>query len=218
MNELIQNLVMTSAPSAEPVSLDVAKVHCRVSLSYTGDDAYILALIVAAREYCEKETRRSFVARTYELRMNGLPCRFASQAGYLRSFERFPVYTYGEIRLPKPPLIAVESITYIDMDGNQQTLDPSQYQVDAGGVLPGTICPAYGQMFPQNRYQLDSARITYQAGYGTPAEVPSGICQAMLLLIGHWYRNRESVSDAGLAEVPMGVKALLSSFQWSGVS
>jgi uncharacterized phage protein (predicted DNA packaging) len=33
--------------------------------------------------------------------------------------------------------------------------------------------------------------------------------QAMLLLIGHWYEHRESVTAGSLVEIPMGVEMLL---------
>jgi hypothetical protein len=42
--------------------------------------------------------------------------------------------------------------------------------------------------------------------------------QAMLLLIGHWYNNRESVQiGAAPAEVPMAVDMLLSPHKVWGV-
>lgn len=43
-----------------------------------------------------------------------------------------------------------------------------------------------------------------------PREVlfTSGIWAAMLLLIGHWYANREATAP-GLTETPLGVEALL---------
>ncbi|WP_313073057.1 head-tail connector protein [Atlantibacter hermannii] len=43
-----------------------------------------------------------------------------------------------------------------------------------------------------------------------PREVlfTSGIWAAMLLLIGHWYANREAAAQ-NLSEVPLGVEALL---------
>lgn len=39
--------------------------------------------------------------------------------------------------------------------------------------------------------------------------MPPGIISAMLLLIGHWYENREALSADSLKEVPMAVKDLL---------
>lgn len=47
-------------------------------------------------------------------------------------------------------------------------------------------------------------------GETSPREVlfTSGIWAAMLLLIGHWYANREAAAQ-NLSEVPLGVEALL---------
>ena len=43
----------------------------------------------------------------------------------------------------------------------------------------------------------------------TAPEVPQKWKQAMLLAIGHWYQNRESVSAGSLSEIPMGAEMLL---------
>lgn len=40
---------------------------------------------------------------------------------------------------------------------------------------------------------------------------------AMLLLIGHWYSNREAVSDKNISEVPLAVGALLQPYRIYGV-
>ena len=42
-----------------------------------------------------------------------------------------------------------------------------------------------------------------------PIEVKPTWKQAILLLVGHWYANRESVSSPRLSEIPFGVKDLL---------
>lgn len=40
---------------------------------------------------------------------------------------------------------------------------------------------------------------------------------AMLLLIGHWYANREAASSGGLTETPFAVEALLQPYRIYGV-
>lgn len=49
------------------------------------------------------------------------------------------------------------------------------------------------------------------AGTGTHyvGVLPTGVRQAMLMLIGNWYENRESASEVSLSEVPFAVNALL---------
>ena len=57
--------------------------------------------------------------------------------------------------------------------------------------------------------------ITFTAGYGgTAAAVPAAIRQAMLLLIGQWYDNREAVTvGAAGSPMPMAVDALLAPYR-----
>lgn len=40
---------------------------------------------------------------------------------------------------------------------------------------------------------------------------------AMLLLVGHWFANREAVSDKSLSEIPLAVNALLQPWVIYGV-
>src|SRR3546814_13092774 len=57
------------------------------------------------------------------------------------------------------------------------------------------------------------ATVTYTAGYA-PEEVPFALVQAMLLLIGHSFSNREAVSVGNNgSEIPLGVESL-SIRQW----
>src|SRR3546814_6091932 len=52
------------------------------------------------------------------------------------------------------------------------------------------------------------ATVTYTAGYD-PEEVPVALVQAMLLLIGHSFSNREAVSVGNTgSEIPLGVEKI----------
>ena len=55
--------VLVTAPTEEPVSLAEAKLHLRVD--YTNDDVLIGALITAARQHAENDTRRALVTQTW---------------------------------------------------------------------------------------------------------------------------------------------------------
>lgn len=63
-------------------------------------------------------------------------------------------------------------------------------------------------------------RITFKAGHAAPEEVPSPLVQAMLLLAGHWYQNREaSVSDPRVSnvskKVEFGLQSLAGRYRFS---
>src|SRR6185369_1494353 len=180
-------LSQTVAPTAEPVSRAEAKAHVRQDS--TADDDQLDGLIKAARHYCERWTGRAFVTSTWALTLDCLPCGGDA------------------LRLPKSPAIAVSSITYTDTAGATQTLSSTLYQVDVT-TEPARIIPAYGQVWPTTRSQLGAVTVTFTAGYGAASAVPQPIKQAMLLLIGSWYENREAVIKGTIvAELPMAVEA-----------
>ncbi len=185
----------TVAPTIEPVSLDDAREHCRVT--GTAEDGYISGLIVKARRYLERVLDRQLITATWQL-----------------DLEDFP----EEIELRKLPVQSVDQIQYADPDtGTLTTLAASQYQV---AVLtpdePARICPAYGLCWPSVRGDTYSAvRVIFKAGYGaTQASVPTDYQHAILLLVGHWFLNREAISDETLTPVPEAFQALLAECDW----
>lgn len=185
------NIRIITPPTEEPITLDEAKQHCRVSDD--SDDSYITALITAAREYVETQTRRAIITQTLELRLPG--------------------WMGGRIELPRPPLVSVSSVVYTLDGGTTATLNASLYTVMK--TEPGAIVPTYNTTWPTTRAQVESVFVTYVAGYGGPAAVPQTIKHAMLLLIGHWYENREA-STVGVEAraLPMAVQSLIGNASW----
>jgi len=184
-------LTLASPPSVEPVSLAEAKAHCRVE--HDEDDTLISALIPAAREHVEAVTKRVLITQEWTWKLDAFPCQF---------------------NMPKPPLQSVESITYVDSAGNTQTLDAAEYRVD-NDCEPGRITEAYDASWPTTRLVTNAVTVAFTAGYGQAGtDVPQPIRQAILLLIGHWYENRESVAvGVSVAELPQAVEALLSPYR-----
>ena len=185
-------LVRTVEPAAEPVSTAEAKDHVRVDIS--DDDALIGALIATAREYVEEASRRALVTQTW---------RF--------SLEAWP--ETDTIELPRAPLQSVTTFSYTDEDGNSTTLvEGTDYEVDAESE-PGKVVLAANQSWPWvDLHPKTPIQITYVAGYGDASDVPQRWKQAVLLLVGHWYENRELavVSGAVPKEIPFAVESLIN--------
>jgi len=182
------SVTIKTEPATEPVSLVEAKAHLRVDC--TDDNDYITTLIKVARKYAELYQRRSYITQTLELRL-----------------DRFPRYL---LELPRPPSSAVASIKYTDSAGDEQTLDASLYTTDFNSYMP-RIVPAFNQSWPTTRAVIDAVLIEYTAGYGAASAVPETIKQAILLLVSHWYENREPVSLGQTpADIPKTVDALLT--------
>lgn len=65
-----------------------------------------------------------------------------------------------------------------------------------------------------------SVRLSFKAGHADPKIVPDGIRQAMLLLTGHYYQNREAAfadprSGAVSREIVYGVRALTRKYRFT---
>lgn len=197
------DLVRTIDAAVEPVTLAMARKQCRVEVD--DDDQLLTLYIKAARQYCEKVTDRAVLQQTWRLTLRNFP-----NYGWIHQRDgSLPLWRRPGILLPKPRLIAVASITYLDTTGERQTLDPSLYNVEPD-ALPARITPARGKTWPYGT----EVQVTYTAGYGdTAAAVPATVQMAMLLLIGHWYENREATvlpsSGTGVVSVPLGLEELL---------
>ena len=183
-------------PAAEPVSLAQAKIHCRVD--HTADDALLTSLIVAARQWCEQIMRRSIMTQTRTLSLDDWP--------------------NGMIQLPFSKVQSIVSIQYYDQNSNVQTLPTSSYYTDFISE-PARISFAPATALPVAEIdRINSITVTYVAGYGDASDVPQAISQAILLLVGHWYENREaSIVAVSIADVPMATTALLSTYRISWI-
>ena len=73
----------------------------------------------------------------------------------------------------------------------------------------------------RDHVQMHLDRTIYEGA--VPSDDPDGVIdnpsidQATLMLIGHWYAHRESVSETSMNEVPMGVTSLLTPYRNLGI-
>ena len=177
-------MIRTTDPASEPVTLAEARLHLKLDASGSPeshpDDDLVNRLIPAAREWCETYTGRSFFEQTWQVKLDEFK---------------------DDMRLPRPPLISVTSIQYIDLNGDTQALSSSVYTVD---TVSNRVLLAYGQTWPSTRSVENAVTITYQAGYdsgNSPQDdtaIPSAIKAAILLMVGSLYENRQEVM-AGLS-------------------
>lgn len=185
-------LVIVTPPATGPVTYDLAKLHCHVD--HDEEQSLIEGYILAAAERAERWIRRAMIARTLEYSLPAFPT-----AG-------------GAIVLPYPPLLDVDQVRYIGTDGQEHELDEYDLTVDVRSD-PGRVLPASGA-WPATTDVPNAVVVRYVAGYGTePKDVPARYRQAVLMLVGHWYANREQVVTGTItAELPEGVRELL----WDG--
>lgn len=184
---------VTTEPAVEPVTLTEALEHLRVEDD--ADNTYITNLITAARQTAEEYTHRQLITATYTY--------------YLNKF-------YSRIELPRPKLQSVTTLKYYDTSGNQQTLTEDTDYTVVTSSEPGYIVPYYCTSWPSTRDIPDVIEIIFKAGYGNAASsVPMAIKQAILLIIGDLYENRETViTGTIISKFPRTVESLLNPYKF----
>lgn len=207
------SLELITGPTVEPVTTSEAIDHLRVGDS-PPDQTLIDSLITAATAHIDGRDGwlgRQIITATWEYYLDEFP------------FEDF-------IRLPLAPVQSITSIKYIDTDGVEQTLSESDadhgWQLSKDLTWRPRIDLKHDKSWPPTRVQRDAVRIRFVAGYSgdgaSPedlrANVPTPIKQAILLLIGHLYENREAVlvsdrSSTSAVTMPLAVEALLTPYR-----
>ncbi len=199
-------IVATASGTGDrPVSVAEAKEHLRI-VDMTTDDDYIGMLIDTATAWCEDYCDRTFAHKHYTV-----------------AFDDFPSL---RIALPRPPVQlasvatnATVTISYVDQGGTTQTLTwaqsgTQQFRLDRDHV-PALLYPLYLENWPNVRLDDKAVQVTYLAGYGGAANVPTPAKHAIKMLVGFWYANRESVLVGSISkELEFAVSALLANLRW----
>jgi uncharacterized phiE125 gp8 family phage protein len=173
---------------AEPVTLAEAKAQVRM-VDDDSEDTFITSLIAPARAYVERVSRRLFVGG-----------------------ERTATFTrWGDyLEIWRQPITSIDSVAYSTTD------DPVDDE-ELTGFVSYLGFPAWVSLeddFP-DLLEGGTITVTYTAGAldATSEEYLMGK-RAMLLLIGHWFENREAVVvGSGVSvssEIDLAVRSLLS--------
>jgi uncharacterized phiE125 gp8 family phage protein len=179
---------LITPPAAEPVSLAEAKLHLRVD--FDEDDALIQALISAARQAAEMLTQRQLVTARWRVVLDSFPgCGLMG----VPAGQTFTLPGHA-ILIPKSPLQSVLEICYRDMAGVSQVMPSAHYTVDKA-CEPARITPVFGQIWPVALPQIGAVSVTFDAGYGSAADVPEGLKSWIKLRLGSLYAHREEVAS-----------------------
>lgn len=187
------SLAVLTPPDATPVSLADQKAFMRVD--HDDEDALISELIASATEHVEQATSRQFMPATYVMTARSFP------------------YDCGMLRLPRSPLISVDSVSYRDRDGAVQTLVADvDYLIDDASNPP-TIEPVV--RWPATGDYPDAVQVQFQAGYLDPGSppaypIPSRALVAIKALAAWWYEQREAASVTPAHEMPNHLGRLIN--------
>jgi uncharacterized phiE125 gp8 family phage protein len=185
--------VRITQPEAEPVTIDEVLVQAKID--HNDEDDLVAGLISRTREFVEDYCGIAIMASDWRLTLNG----FYEKGG-------------GIIELPRPPLVDVIQVSYVDTAGVQQDVaivDNSFARIADAGLL-SCISPAINSTWPATANVPGSVQVDYTAGYADPEDVPGVLKHAIILLCAQYHKNREAILIGGSAmTMPFGVDALL---------
>jgi len=172
-------ITLTTAPAVEPVSLEEAKLHCKLAttaaeaVAYTTEDGWLTRNIKGVRTQCEFETGRRFITQTLTMYLNEWPT------------ERY-------IKIPYPPLqSAVVTYRLSDDDDYDETLSTADVDIVSE---PGRIILQPNESWPSGTLYTDKPiKIVFVCGYGLAVAVPENIKDAILVKLEDAYNNRGQV-------------------------
>lgn len=167
----------------ELLTLAEVKLHCRVDSAFTADDLWFATAIQAAREYAEAYQSRAWGQRTYRYVLDGFP---------------------RVIKLPVVPLFSVTSLTYMDVNGEDQEIEDFLFDPFSS---PPRVTPLLYHIWPVTAPVPSSVVVIFVAG---ATALTARTKLGMLSLILFWYEHRGD--DA--ADVPAFVNALFDFDRW----
>lgn len=192
---------ITKQVSTEPISLEEARSHLRISPFGNPprhpDDSYIEYTVSASREWCEQYLNRALATQTITMVLSEFP-----RSG---------------IKLPLNPVQSIISISYLDKNNALQTISANDYYLDS---FDGVIYFNDGYNYPSISSRENSIIINYIAGYADGSNktpIPFPIKAAILLLVANFYENRQQ-DQLGSTKVtfnslPMGIYNLLQPYR-----
>lgn len=187
--------VLVTPPAAAPLTIDEVKAQVRAD--GTDEDALLAILIAAAVAYLDGWSGilgRCLVTQTWSL-----------------SFDDFSRC----MRLPMPAS-AISSIEVQALDGTPSTVSGSNYTLQ-DDELGSFVRFKDSYSFPSDLHETKAVAITFTAGFGTAAAVPADLKIAMLMLIGHWFANRETVNIGNItSSLPFGFDTMVSKYRRVG--
>ena len=184
------SLVRVTAPSALPISVAEAKAQMRVEGN--DEDTIIERLINAAVAFVDVQGVLGFAMIT-------------------QTWGQWVGPNPGTVMLSLGPVQSVSAIKYYDINGTLQTATLANFNV-FGTPNRITISPKTGYAWPVTQTRDDAIKIEYVIGYGaTSASVPQTVRHALMMLVAHWYENRENELIGTISKtLPFGFDDILN--------
>lgn len=184
-------LITITPPTSLAVPL--ADVKKYLHIDDTENDVIITRLIKAATFYAQNNTGAWFAPTELEYRLAEWPWGLD-----------YP----NRIALPAFPVRSLTSVKYLDKDGAEQTVDPSNYELVAGASI-SLVMFERGFTYPGIKRGTYPVRFRFKAGYNTPVpatgddpklNIPEEAIVAIMMVVVNWYENRGDIASNNLKD------------------
>lgn len=160
-------LERVTGPAVQPITLAECKAQLRIEGA--DEDTYLAALIAAAVSYVDATglLGRAIITQTW--RQGGSPL--------------------NRLALRLPTVQSLSAVKYYDRDNVLQTATLSDFRLIAS--RDWAYVEPVGS-WPSTFDRPDAVQVEFVAGYGDAAsDVPESVRHALILLVAHWFENRE---------------------------
>lgn len=171
--------------TVEPTQLPVSvdDVKLQLNISDPSQDAYLTNLIEAATAMIDGP--------------HGIGIALCPQTYEFSMNGLWPSFT-----IPIYPVRSVDKVEWTDNEGVGQSSTALRFDRHSNP------CHVYHDI--RSTPRDGSVVLTFTAGF---TKVPADLRQAIVMLVGHLYENREATSTVKLETVPMGVETILARYR-----
>lgn len=192
-------ILFSSTVIENPITLEEIKDHLQIERGETGSDEVLKGLRSASVEMAQNITGRKLMLQDWKVYFDNWP------AG-------------DSIELPFTPLssVATTGIYYTDSTSGSTSFGSTAWSYDAISEPPRIVLENDESWPTDTLHANNPIEIEGTYGYAASSDIPRSIRHAMLLMIGHWYENRENtVVGVGqsIHEIPLGAKSLLEMYR-----
>lgn len=204
---MLTSLSVVSQPAAEPVSMELLRMHCRID--HSSDDLLLESYLASARTMAESYLSRALITQTLLWTM-------------MPESELRPNWHYicRPLQLPRAPVQSITSVTVLDTLGNSTTIPVATLPIVPAAAFTGYIADLV--VAPQQltigrntvltdghtlrQSMIRHVQVQFVAGYGADFKsVPKPIINSILLTTAFLYEHRGD----GSADMPQAAQWLL---------
>ena len=186
-----QDIKETVTPVDIVSVLGTATIESHLRVTYSADSSYLDGLAKAALTAVEKEVNETYGG----IAVNGTNSEFTRE---------FTVpYDAQRIR-------GAVSVTYVDADENVQTVTAGDVRKTSYGYP--MVVKISDDFKPVSISKNAPARMSWSATVDSMV-LPDGLKQAVLMMMAHFYENREAVLSGRVVEPPLAFKYLCAQYK-----